>query len=119
MGRALETYVQPFRSRRSGRVSSAGTPRGAATREIFYLAPDGALMAVPVRTAAESPTLEPGVPARLFRVSIVGGGSPPENITHQYDVAPDGQRFLVNVATAESSASPITMMLNWAAILKK
>ena len=34
---------------------------------------------------------------------------------HQYDVSPDGQRFLINAA--ESSASPLTVVINWPAAI--
>jgi hypothetical protein len=37
----------------------------------------------------------------------------------QYDVSLDGQRFLINVPVAEGSSSPITLVLNWTAGLKK
>ena len=37
----------------------------------------------------------------------------------QYAVAPDGQRFLINVTVDESTASPITIVTNWTAGLKK
>jgi hypothetical protein len=30
----------------------------------------------------------------------------------QYDIAPDG-RFLINVPTEDTTASPITLLLNW------
>jgi hypothetical protein len=36
------------------------------------------------------------------------GGMPRPN----YAVAPDGQRFLMNVLAQESSASPLTILLN-------
>ena len=36
----------------------------------------------------------------------------------QYAVAPDG-RFLMNIAADEAVASPITVVLNWTAGLKK
>ncbi len=32
---------------------------------------------------------------------------------HPYAVSSDGQRFLVNVAADEGTASPITLILNW------
>jgi len=35
-----------------------------------------------------------------------------------YDVSPDGQRILVN-SPAEGDAAPITVVLNWPALLKK
>jgi hypothetical protein len=47
----------------------------------------------------------------LFPTAIAGGPTPGTN-NHQYAVSPDGQRFLVNVATDEAS-TPITLILNW------
>ena len=37
----------------------------------------------------------------------------------QYDVAPDGKRFLLNNRLGEGSAEPITVVTNWTAELKK
>ena len=36
-----------------------------------------------------------------------------------YDVSPDGQRFLVNLLAEEPASSPITLVVNWPALLKK
>jgi hypothetical protein len=33
----------------------------------------------------------------------------------QYDVTPDGQRFLLNVPVEERQSASITVVLNWAA----
>src|ERR1700683_25093 len=55
-------------------------------REIFYLAPDGSVMAVDITT---SPEFKAGVPKRLFKV-------PPGVI--YWDVANDGKSFLIPVA---------------------
>ena len=33
----------------------------------------------------------------------------------QYDVTPDGQRFLVNVPAEDTQTTSITVVLNWAA----
>jgi hypothetical protein len=41
------------------------------------------------------------------------------SILHEYDVTPDGQRFLVGTLIVESKATPPTVILNWAADLKK
>jgi hypothetical protein len=68
-------------------------------RELFYVAPGGRLMAIPV--TANVPTLELGIPKMLFWVPFQS----------QYVAAPDGQRFLVNSATKDPS--PITILLNW------
>jgi hypothetical protein len=41
------------------------------------------------------------------------------SILHEYDVTPDGQRFLVGTLIGESKATPPMVILNWAADLKK
>lgn len=40
------------------------------------------------------------------------GGSPRDNNKEQYAVSPDGQRFLVNVTSDETTGSPVTIVLN-------
>jgi hypothetical protein len=78
-------------------------------RELYYIAPNGTLMAVPI--TMKGTALEPGTPVPLFQTRIWGGGA---NATQgqQYDVAPDG-RFLINVVTKDAAAAPITLLLNW------
>ena len=63
-------------------------------------------------------TLEIGAARPLFEPRIFGGAAIAAGYRQQYDVTPDGQRFLVNVE-GEGSSSPITVVLNWAAGLKK
>jgi hypothetical protein len=92
-------------------ISTAGgdKPRWSADgRELYYLSPDRKLMAVAIARGA---TFEPGVPKALFDVPLITGFFP-------YDVAPDG-RFLFNVVpdTPKSSASPLTVVLNWQSAL--
>ena len=36
-----------------------------------------------------------------------------------YDVSPDGQHFLVNTVAEEGAPAPITLVVNWPALLKK
>jgi Tol biopolymer transport system component len=78
-------------------------------RELFYLTPDGTLMAVPVNLRAEP---EFGVPRSLFATKIL---FTPEYKTwmNQYAVARDGQRFLVNRSVSESTPSWITAVIPW------
>ena len=38
---------------------------------------------------------------------------------YQYDVASDGQRFIVNAFVDEPATQPITLLANWPALLKK
>jgi Tol biopolymer transport system component len=83
-------------------------------RELFYVGLDGKLMAVPIalKERGEAPDL--GAPVALFQTRIAGGPIlAPGPVRHQYAVARDGQRFLVNVATEESGAAPINLILNW------
>jgi len=69
-------------------------------KELFYVAADGQLMAVPVKAASGS--FESGAPVPLFRLGT--------DIASGYDVAPDGQRFLVSSSQEESL--PIAVVLN-------
>ena len=118
-----QVYVQPFPGPGGKwQVSNGGgaSPRWRRDgRELFYLAPDGAVMAAPVRVSADGQAVESGEPARLFRAPIVLGGSTADNVKQQYDVTADGQRFLINVTAEEANVAPITVVLNWTSVLKK
>ena len=106
-----EIYVRPFPG--PGGQWQVSTAGGTAPRwrpdgkELYYIAPDGRLMVVPI--AVQGATIEPGAPAPLFQTRIFGGGTY-ANLP-QYDVARDG-RFLINVAVEEGT-SPITLIQNW------
>jgi eukaryotic-like serine/threonine-protein kinase len=80
-------------------------------KEIYYLAPDGKMMAVPVTSTAT--TFKPGVAVPLFQAPRLVGYMP-------YDVSPD-DRFLFAAAAEETPnrISPITVVLNWWSMLKK
>ena len=108
-----EIYVRPFPLRGGPiPISTAGGvyPRWSRDgRELYFIAPDAKLMAVPIR--ATTTMLEAGAPAALFQTRRLGGGSNVIGRSHQYDVARDG-RFLINV-DAQSSAPPITLLINW------
>lgn len=69
-------------------------------------------MAVPIRADV---ALQPGEPRALFDTRLV---DPAPFGLPQYDVAPDGKRFLLLVAR-ETAAVPITVTVNWPATLKK
>jgi Tol biopolymer transport system component len=120
-GNKYEIYVQPFPTASSGKgkVSTGGgiAPRWRGDgKELFYVSADSKMMAVEVRT---SPVLEFGSPKVLFHAPIWGGGTT-HNVT-RYDVTADGRKFLINSVAAEQPApppSPITVVLNWTALLK-
>ena len=41
------------------------------------------------------------------------------SIFHEYDVSPDGQRFLIGTLIGDTKAAPPTVILNWTAALKQ
>ena len=108
-----ETYIRPFPGPGGQwQISTEGGiwPRWRRDgKELYYIAPDARLMAVTITSKAD--TLDPSTPVALFQTRIVGGGSDP-GMAPEYDVAPDG-RFLINVITGETTASPITILQNW------
>jgi Tol biopolymer transport system component len=76
-------------------------------KEIFYIAPSGMLMAVPVNGET---TFATGQPTPLFQVR----GRAPISSTDvfSYDVAKDGRRFLVNRYVKPEHVPPLTILLN-------
>ena len=114
----FEIYVQPFPGPGGKlQISSNGGAQPRWNRngkEIFYVSLDSKMMAAPVRLSPDGQSLETGTPVALFPVRIAGGPLPGRN-KQQYAVSSDGQRFLVNLATDEGAASPITLILNWKA----
>ena len=63
-------------------------------------------MAVEVSLA---PTFVAGIPRALFKTNLQ---RPPGQ---QFDVTPDGERFLVNLRPGEQVSDPVTLVQNWAA----
>jgi WD40-like Beta Propeller Repeat len=109
----FEIYVRPFPGGTGQwQVSTAGGagPRWRADgRELYYLAPDGRLMAVPITT--HGATFEPGTPVALFSPRIASSRETP---LPQYSVAADG-RFLINMTVENAPSPPITLIQNWKA----
>jgi eukaryotic-like serine/threonine-protein kinase len=107
-----EVYVDSFPALGNRRqVSTAGgfAPRWRRDgREIFYLTPDRRLMAVRVTIAGDE--IEPDAPVRLFDAAVAGGGGNTRAF-REYDVAADGQRFLLNLVAATSMS--MTVATNW------
>jgi len=110
----FEIVVQPFPEATSKlQVSTEGglAPRWRADgKELYFVAPDGTLMAVPIRSSSGS-TLDAGAPVRLFptRTLPVSGA---QLARPQYAIARDG-RFLISQPVEGAATSPITVILNW------
>jgi serine/threonine-protein kinase len=118
-----EIYVQPFPAVDGGLwpVSTGGglQPLWARNgRELFYVAPDGALMTVAVE--GRGSTWSAGAPARLIAGPYYRG-SEGGIATRQYDVTADGQRFLMikEDASDTDSAPSIVVVQNWFEELKR
>jgi hypothetical protein len=109
-----EVYVKAFPLGDPRQISMNGgiEPRwGRDATELFYLALDHWLMSVAMTT---SHTIEPGTPRRLFETRM---STAADALTrNQYVVRKDGQRLLINQA---ESPTPITVVLNWTALLKR
>jgi Tol biopolymer transport system component len=80
--------------------------------ELFYVAANGRLMAVPIAESAAGQVPEIGPPSALFAPPI-GGGIHRGDFRQQYMVSPDGKRFLVATVKEDTGVSPITLILNW------
>ena len=114
-----EVYLQPIPASGAKRqISTAGgdDPRWRRDgKELFYIAADRQLMAVPVNIGGAAPgSFEIGLAQALFEIEAGGGARP-------YQPAADGKRFLVNVAAGGDAAvaTPITVITNWQAGLRQ
>jgi Tol biopolymer transport system component len=111
-----EVYIRPFPPI-GGKflISTNGgvMPRWRSDgKELFYVALDDHLIAVPIHTDREKHTVEAGAPAALFATPI-GGARHQAMLRWQYEVARDGQRFLMNSLAGDVTSSPITIIMNW------
>jgi Tol biopolymer transport system component len=106
---AREIYLRPVNGGGERiRVSSSGGDLvrwRRDGRELFYLSSRNEIMAVPVAPGARP---DPGVPRAIFHL---------EGDVRDYDVAADGQRFLVD--SAPSDPAPITVLVNWPALVAR
>ena len=76
-------------------------------KEIFYLAPNGMLTAVPVSTENSFST---GIPTTLFQFH--GRAAISSTDLYSYDVTKDGKRFLVNRYVKPERIQPLTIVLH-------
>ena len=75
--------------------------------ELFYRSGDK-MMVVPVKT---QPNFTAGRPTVLFENSYLGSNSVPQGYQY-YDIAPDGQRFLM-IKSVEQERIQINIIFNW------
>jgi Tol biopolymer transport system component len=121
-----EVYVVPFDAAKVMNPVSGATNAGGGKwqvsanggvcprwrrdgKEIFYLSPSSQMMAAEVEGKRDS--IEVRTPQILFRSAVATNPFAP------YDVTPDGKKFIMNTLSEEYS--PVTLMVNWTANLKK
>jgi Tol biopolymer transport system component len=117
-----EIYVRPFSPEGDAGAGAAKwlISKGAGTqarwradgRQLFYTSV-GILMSVEIDT---SKGFQAGTPRRLFAAATTGLTA---GLTAGWDLAPDGKRFLFVTAPNGGRTAPFTVVLNWAASLKK
>jgi hypothetical protein len=74
-------------------------------KELFYVASNGELMAVEV---GSKNSFRVGTPQTLFRIAL----------PRVWDVAADGERFLLGVPIEQRGQVPFTVVMDWMAGLK-
>jgi len=109
-------YVQPLRGDGAKQqVSRAGGGQAvwrADGRELFFIAPDGTLMAAPIDASGEFTA----APQALFPAI------PPSTLTilaPQFAATKDGKRFLVIARPDEASTAALTVVVNWLAAVQR
>jgi len=110
-----EIYIQAFPEPGGATQISTGGGHypqwGAGAGELFYVSLDNKLMAVSLKMGAD--TVEPSTPRELFPLPAVETGYSPYDTTH------DGQRFLVRATPEHGASQPLTVIVNWPALLKE
>ena len=82
-------------------------------KELYYETSDGSGMMMAVALQAGPQGIRAEAPRMLFRADFGNGG------LRQFDVTPDGQRFLIILSGAAGNATPLTVVSNWQAGLRK
>ena len=115
----FENYVRPFTpDAPAGTGAKFMVSKGGGAlplwrpdgKELFYLSLTNQVMAVDIDT---SKGFQAGTPRRMFASPVVAAP------TVRWDVSPDGKRFLFAAPPSATHVIPFTVVLNWAAGLKK
>jgi hypothetical protein len=104
----LTSYPEPGERIRVS-VSGGSRPRWKRDgSEIYFVSADNEMIAAPVRLAAAG---EVGQARPLFRIDPAGW--------RDYDVTPDGERFLAVVTVPVQDADAIAVTANWLSLLPR
>jgi eukaryotic-like serine/threonine-protein kinase len=115
-----EVYVAPVdQPGQRTRISSGGgtAPRWRGDgKELFYAAADGrTMMMTPITSLSP---FRAGTPVRLFALGMGSSATRDRVRNTDYDVSPDGQKFLISVPVGQAASSQMTIVLNWPAALR-
>jgi hypothetical protein len=100
-------------------ISTAGgsTPRWRRDgKELYFVSADRKLMSASVSGQGE--VFAVGTVQALFDTTIRQIGFAGANAIN-YDVSPDGQRFLILSTQDNAATTPITLVVNWTGLMKK
>jgi serine/threonine protein kinase len=112
-----EIYIRSLKGEDEPKTISTGGGvqpkwRRGDGKELFYLTPDGFMMAVNIEIAGDE--ISPGRPEQLFQTGILV-----DPVRDQYAVTGDGKRFLMLAPLQTTSVSSINIVLNWFEELKQ
>jgi serine/threonine protein kinase/Tol biopolymer transport system component len=111
--RRYEVYVQPFPTPGAkAQISTEGGEKPVWSRDgkqLYFISADRKMMAVNVTTGEK---FEAGSPRMLFETRIGNA------LGNRFDVSKEG-RFLIPTETEQANDSPLTLIVNWPALLKK
>jgi eukaryotic-like serine/threonine-protein kinase len=109
-----EVFLQSLLTKGAKRKVSTAGGRGPHWRrdgkELFYIALDGSLIAVPIE--GDETSLQLGVPQTLFPTGLLRGGA-----GQFFGVSADGQRFLLRLGDDREDVASIVVLSNWPALL--
>jgi serine/threonine protein kinase/Tol biopolymer transport system component len=112
-----EIFIQSFPAGGGKwQVSSGGGSQPQWRRnghELFYVADDGKVTTVELKVSGSALQIDNRKP-----LPINAGMNSISSVRNTYLATADGQRFLVVKPAEEGAALPITVVLNWAALLK-
>ena len=117
-----EVYIRPF-PLDADRLLTVSTEGGAQPawsgdgRELFFVAPDGALMAVSIDPSDNGLTI--GRPSRLFSGPYTTRVGAEREVNRVYDVGPKAQRFLMKKMRYGEQGAPIVLIENFGAEVRR
>jgi hypothetical protein len=113
-----EVYVRAFPvpgARMQVSTDGGGHPRWRRDgKELFYQNADRLLMAATVKADT---SFTAGAPRALFKMPVADRAAPMIGSETQFEPTGDGQRFLLNVVVEQPAPPPVTVILNWPALL--